>query len=148
MSPQDALREAIRILGSQTAVAAAAGPDIATAHVYHWLNKAPEVPAKYCPGIERATREKGEAVHCEHLCPSTDWAAVRAECGPRPAKRIRTRPADGEVSAAVIVSAHPVASDIEQIGAACLLAGEPRDDRPSGYIFNKSRRSDKPNNER
>jgi transcriptional regulator with XRE-family HTH domain len=42
----------------------------------------------------------------------------------------------------------PSASDAEVIAAACLLAGEPRDDRPSGYVFNKSRASDKPNNGR
>jgi DNA-binding transcriptional regulator YdaS (Cro superfamily) len=147
MSPQDALKVAIRVLGSQTAVAAAAGPDIGTAHVYHWLKPTSGgVPARYCPGIERATREKGETVFCEQLCPTTDWAAIRAETGPKPAKRVRTKPADGEVSAAVIVSAHPESCDLALIGAACLLAGEPRDERPSGFVFNKARRSDKPNN--
>lgn len=82
MTPQEALREAIRVLGSQTAVAAAAGPDVQTGHVFYWINKAPEVPARYCPGIERATREKGEPVFCEQLCPSTDWGLVRTQNGP------------------------------------------------------------------
>lgn len=82
MTPQEALASAIRVLGSQKAVAAAAGEDVKTGHIFYWLNKAPEVPAQYCPGIERATREKGETVFCEQLCPTTDWGAVRAEHGP------------------------------------------------------------------
>jgi DNA-binding transcriptional regulator YdaS (Cro superfamily) len=82
MTPQEALRKAIEVLGTQKAVAAAAGDDIKTGHIFHWLNKAPEVPARYCPGIERATREKGDTVFCEQLCPSTDWASVRSGTGP------------------------------------------------------------------
>lgn len=82
ITPQEALEKAIEVLGSQTAVAAAAGPDVETGHVYYWLNKAPEVPPRYCPGIERATREKGETVFCEQLCPGTDWASVRSTLGP------------------------------------------------------------------
>jgi DNA-binding transcriptional regulator YdaS (Cro superfamily) len=82
MTPREALQKAIAVLGSQTALADAAGTDVETGHVYYWLNKAPEVPARYCPGIERATRLKGDTVFCEQLCPSTDWAAVRAEQGP------------------------------------------------------------------
>lgn len=82
MTPKEALTKAIEVLGSQTALAEAAGDDAKTGHVYYWLNKAPEVPAEYCPGIERATREKGDTVFCEWLCPSTDWAAIRAASGP------------------------------------------------------------------
>jgi DNA-binding transcriptional regulator YdaS (Cro superfamily) len=76
MSPREALEKAIKVLGSQTALAAAVGPDIKTGHVYHWL-RAPEVPAVYCPAIERETRLKGQPVMCEDLCPSADWGAVR-----------------------------------------------------------------------
>ena len=88
MTPREALLAAIETLGSQTAVAAAAGEGCETAHVYYWLNKAPEVPAKYCPGIEQATRQKvqdagkGQVIFCEQLCPSTDWGAVRSQPGP------------------------------------------------------------------
>lgn len=88
MTPSEALSAAIRVLGSQSAVAAAAGDEVKTGHVFYWLNKAPEVPAKYCPGIEQATREKGETVFCEWLCPSTDWRAVRAQKGPTSAAPI------------------------------------------------------------
>jgi DNA-binding transcriptional regulator YdaS (Cro superfamily) len=87
MTPHEALLKAIQVLGSQTAVAAAAGDDVETGHVYYWLNKAPEVPARYCPGIEQATREKGDTVYCEQLCPSTDWGLVRAGAGPTEAAR-------------------------------------------------------------
>jgi DNA-binding transcriptional regulator YdaS (Cro superfamily) len=82
VTPKEALLKAIQVLGSQTAVAKAAGENVETGHIYHWLNKADEVPAKYCPGIEAATRERGEPVFCEQLCPGTDWAAVRATAGP------------------------------------------------------------------
>jgi DNA-binding transcriptional regulator YdaS (Cro superfamily) len=82
MTPQDALRKAIEVLGTQKAVAAAAGDNVKTGHIFHWLNKGSEVPANYCPGIERATREKGDTVFCEQLCPGTDWASVRAGTGP------------------------------------------------------------------
>jgi DNA-binding transcriptional regulator YdaS (Cro superfamily) len=90
MTPREALEKAIRVLGSQTAVATAAGEGVETGHVYHWLNKAPEVPAKYCPGIEAATRAKGIAadiVYCEQLCPGTKWSVVRAEDGPKPRRK-------------------------------------------------------------
>jgi DNA-binding transcriptional regulator YdaS (Cro superfamily) len=76
MTPREALLKAIAVLGSQTAVAAAAGPDIKTGHIYHWLTKGAEVPAKYSPSIERATRERGDAVLCEWLSPSVDWSIV------------------------------------------------------------------------
>jgi len=82
MTPLEALLKAVEVLGSQKAVAAAAGENLATGHVYYWLTKAPEVPAQYCPGIERATRAKGETVFCEQLCPGTDWSAVRTQDGP------------------------------------------------------------------
>jgi DNA-binding transcriptional regulator YdaS (Cro superfamily) len=89
MTPREALLKAIQTLGSQKAVALAAGDECETGHVYYWLNRADEVPARYCPGIERATRERvketgeGEVVYCEQLSPSTDWAAVRAQKGPK-----------------------------------------------------------------
>jgi DNA-binding transcriptional regulator YdaS (Cro superfamily) len=130
MSPQDALKKAIHVLGTQTAVAAAAGPDVTTAHVYHWLNKASEVPAKHCPGIERATRAKGEPVFCEQLCPGTDWAAIRANTGPKLSKRAKR--ADGEVSVAVIAKADHPAAEADDEGmmiALGKLVGEGRDDR-------------------
>ena len=82
MTPKDALETAIRVLGSQTAVAAAAGEDVRTGHIFYWLTKASEVPPRYCPGIEQATREKGEVVYCEHLCPGTDWSLIRDSAGP------------------------------------------------------------------
>jgi DNA-binding transcriptional regulator YdaS (Cro superfamily) len=76
MTPHEALLKAIQVLGSQTALAAAVGPDIKTAHIYNWLNKSAEVPSKYAPSIERATRDKGDPVLCEWLSPSTDWSIV------------------------------------------------------------------------
>ncbi|HEU6454129.1 MAG TPA: YdaS family helix-turn-helix protein [Roseateles sp.] len=90
LTPQEALAKAIRVLKTQTAVAEAAGNEAKTGHVFYWLNKAAEVPAKFCPGIEAATRAAAAAegdptliVYCEELCPGTDWAAVRANTGPQ-----------------------------------------------------------------
>lgn len=82
MTPTEALAEAIKVLGTQQAVADVAGHNLKTGHIYHWLNKAEEVPAKYCPGIEAATREKGTPIYCEWLCPSADWTAIRNQPGP------------------------------------------------------------------
>lgn len=83
MTPREALKKAIDVLGSQRALALAAGEGVETGHVYYWLNVAEEVPAKYCPGIEAATREKGDAIFCEQLCPGTNWSVVRGQKGPR-----------------------------------------------------------------
>lgn len=82
LTPKEALAKAIAVLKTQTAVAEAAGNEAKTGHVFYWLNKAAEVPAKFCPGIEKATREAGDTVFCEELCPGTDWASVRAGQGP------------------------------------------------------------------
>lgn len=74
MTPKEALESAIKKAGSQTALAALIGEEIKTGHIYGWLQSAQGVPAKYCPTIERAT-----GVRCEDLCPSTEWAVLRAE---------------------------------------------------------------------
>lgn len=85
MTPQDALHRAIRVCGTQTAladgineVAAKRGvqKQIKTGHIHYWLNNG-EVPAEHAPDIEQVTRDKGEPVSCEQLCPSNNWAAVR-----------------------------------------------------------------------
>jgi DNA-binding transcriptional regulator YdaS (Cro superfamily) len=71
MTPKEALQEAIARAGSQTAFAAAIGPEIKTGHVYHWL-KAGRLPPEHCPTIERAF-----GVRCEDLCPTAEWAFLR-----------------------------------------------------------------------
>lgn len=63
------LDRAIAAMGSQVALAELLS--VKTGHIYHW-RKSREVPAKYCPTIERAT-----GVRCEDLCPGVDWAFLR-----------------------------------------------------------------------
>lgn len=81
MTPRKALQKAIRVMGSQTALAAAindsTGKRIKTAHIYHWL-KAGGVPAEHAPDIYAVTSERGEPVPVDKLCPSVNWDAVRA----------------------------------------------------------------------
>ena len=64
-----ALVEAVRILGSQSALARACG--VKQGHVWAWLNREGyAVPLESCPDVERATRG---AVRCEALRPDVDW---------------------------------------------------------------------------
>jgi DNA-binding transcriptional regulator YdaS (Cro superfamily) len=72
---REALTEAIRVLGSQTALAARLG--VKTGHVYYWLN-AGRIPYEFCPAVERATRELGAVVTCERLRDDIDWVRLPA----------------------------------------------------------------------
>ncbi len=71
MNPKEALERAIETAGSQTAFAAAIGPDIKTGHVYHWL-KSGRLPIEHCPIVEAAF-----GVPCEQLRPDFRWELVR-----------------------------------------------------------------------
>jgi DNA-binding transcriptional regulator YdaS (Cro superfamily) len=73
MTPKDALQEAVAKAGSQTAFAAAIGPEIRTGHVYHWL-KAGRLPVEHCPLVEAAF-----GVRCEDLRPDVKWELLRAK---------------------------------------------------------------------
>lgn len=64
----DALFLAIKIIGSQSALAKAIGRR--QQDINNWIKRG-RVPADYCPSIERAT--KG-VVTCEQLRPDVDWA--------------------------------------------------------------------------
>jgi DNA-binding transcriptional regulator YdaS (Cro superfamily) len=70
LSPPDALREACRRVGSQTALAAKLGRQKAA--VSRWL--AERVPAEVCPEIERLT-----GVRCEDLRPDVPWGVLREQ---------------------------------------------------------------------
>lgn len=74
MSPQDALRKAVGIVGSQAKLAKALGNGLTQSNIYHWLNKAKVIPAEYCPDIERITKR---AVMCEELNPKANWGFIR-----------------------------------------------------------------------
>lgn len=67
----DALLLAIKILGSQSALAKAIGRR--QQDINNWI-KRERVPADYCPSIERATNG---SVTCETLRPDVDWANRR-----------------------------------------------------------------------
>jgi DNA-binding transcriptional regulator YdaS (Cro superfamily) len=67
----NALKNAEKLIGSQSALARAVG--VAPQVVNNWQRRG-NVPADYCPSIERVT--KG-AVTCEQLRPDVDWAVLR-----------------------------------------------------------------------
>lgn len=67
-SPADALREAARRAGSQTALAAKLSRQKAA--VSRWLVK--QIPAEVCPEIEKLT-----GVPCEELRPDVSWSILR-----------------------------------------------------------------------
>lgn len=81
----DPLARTYKILGTQSALAKAIG--VAPQVVNNWRRRG-NVPAEYCPSIERAT---GGQVRCEELRPDVDWAVLRgttlspddATCDPR-----------------------------------------------------------------
>lgn len=72
---ENSLEHAIRLLGSQKALADAIGVSPKT--VWAWVNRK-AVPAEHCPEIEKAT--KG-AVRCEDLRPDVNWSIVRESSG-------------------------------------------------------------------
>lgn len=67
VSPQDALRRAIEILGGQSDTATALGLRQST--IWTWLNKQRRAPAEWVLPIERATREAGNEVSRHELRP-------------------------------------------------------------------------------
>lgn len=70
------LNRAIGITGSQKKLGLAVG--VVPQVVNNWLRRG-NVPAEYCPGIEKAT---AGAVRCEDLRPDVDWAYLRStDCG-------------------------------------------------------------------
>jgi DNA-binding transcriptional regulator YdaS (Cro superfamily) len=80
----DALQRAAEALGGMAAVARAAGARSDSAP--HMWKQRGNVPAEYCPGIERATRaaaaEQGKPeliVTCEDLRPDVPWNVLREQ---------------------------------------------------------------------
>jgi DNA-binding transcriptional regulator YdaS (Cro superfamily) len=78
LSQRDALERAIKIVGSQSALASLIGGAVKQAHVFYWLQTG-RVPAVHCPAIERETARRGDRVRCEDLCRSADWGVLREQ---------------------------------------------------------------------
>lgn len=72
MKTKSAIQQACSLVGAQTKLAALIGVSVPT--VNQWVHGKRSVPAKRCPGIERAT---GGAVRCEDLRPDVDWGYLR-----------------------------------------------------------------------
>ena len=70
MSKQ-ALQEAIEVLGSQSALAAACNdPVVKQGHVYYWLRASKDgLPPRYCLAVARATAAKGREIPAARLRP-------------------------------------------------------------------------------
>ena len=73
-----AFDEAVACVGGLRALAS--GLRIATSTPAMWKSRG-SIPAEYCPGIERLTRERGAPVLCERLRPDVDWAVLRSKSG-------------------------------------------------------------------
>lgn len=69
MSPHEALLAAIRISGSQAALARICGKQ--QGHVSHWLKSGRGLPAEYCPAVEEST-----GVLCEQLQHRVKWEVL------------------------------------------------------------------------
>lgn len=67
----DALKQATDVVGSQAELARKLG--IKSQVVNNWARRG-NVPAEYCPSIEKVT---GRKVVCEELRPDVDWAFIR-----------------------------------------------------------------------
>ena len=63
--------------GLASALARALG--ISPVLISQWASGARQVPAEYCPDIERET---GGAVTCEDLRPDVNWGYLRGDVGP------------------------------------------------------------------
>ncbi|WP_225784694.1 YdaS family helix-turn-helix protein [Xenophilus sp. Marseille-Q4582] len=82
--PRTAIDRAVKVLGSQTALAQACGK--AQGHVSHWL-KVGRIPPEYCPAVELATHARGELVPCEDLCQGEPWRRIPDKSWPHPKGR-------------------------------------------------------------
>jgi len=69
---QEALQEAIEIVGSASALASGLG--LTKGAISQWKDDGRQVPAEHCPGIEKLTHG---AVPCERLRPDIDWGYLR-----------------------------------------------------------------------
>jgi len=71
MTQREALEKAVRVLGSQAALAEVCGGNVKQQHVSGWLNrvKKPGLPPAYAMKVQRATSERGETVYAWQLCP-------------------------------------------------------------------------------
>lgn len=70
----DHLLRAYKIIGTQAALAKAIG--VVPQVVNNWQRRG-NIPAEYCPAIERATAGQ---VKCEDLRPDVDWSVLRCTC--------------------------------------------------------------------
>lgn len=71
--PMKALLKAIEIVGSQQKLAELVG--VRQSHIAMWKKRG-NVPAEYCPAIERAT---GGKVRCEDLRADVAWEVLRTQ---------------------------------------------------------------------
>lgn len=73
MTPEEALRKAVEVIGGQTAMARAlsvkTGRSIRQQHIWNWLNRDGGLPAAYAPLVQSLCRELGEELPCCYLCP-------------------------------------------------------------------------------
>lgn len=83
-TPHEALHAVLRIAFGGVAARMAEACGVSDQTVSWWLRgerdgRPVKLPSEYCPLFERRTREAGEVVLCEDLCPTVDWTYLRTQ---------------------------------------------------------------------
>jgi len=77
---QKAAAKAIAVLGGPVQAARLLNvKDHRYQTVQSWIRN--QVPAEYCPLIEKVTASKGEPIRCEQLRPDVAWGVLREQVG-------------------------------------------------------------------
>ncbi|MFM8899178.1 MAG: YdaS family helix-turn-helix protein [Burkholderiales bacterium] len=76
------LERAIAAFPTATAFASAIGAPVNLPSM--WKARC-NVPAEWCPAIERVTKARGSPVLCEELRPDIPWDVLREQSNPSPA---------------------------------------------------------------
>lgn len=86
---QEAMREAVRLIGGHAAVATLLGYDDRR-NVWPWTSLKKPITPDLAPAIERGT---GGKVVVERLCPGKSWVRIKDKDWPNPAGRPLLDPA-------------------------------------------------------
>jgi len=68
-----ALEQAADVVGGLSALASLVGASQSAPSMW---KKRGNVPAEYCPAIERETAKRGKRVLCESIRPDVDWSVL------------------------------------------------------------------------
>jgi hypothetical protein len=69
MNRKEALKKAVRVIGTQSGLADVCGKPVTQSHVYNWLNRDSGLPPQYAMRVFRACLSQGDPVYPWELCP-------------------------------------------------------------------------------